>query len=77
MAFPSPQRLAELLRHLQRQTMRCQQELNIIKSPDVEYEERTMFVKSCIDECWERYDYLKSVKSIPNAGGNHQPWPGA
>ena len=57
MAFPSPQRLAELLRHLQRQTMRCQQELNIIKSPDVEYEERMMFVKFCIDECWERYDH--------------------
>lgn len=57
MAFPSPQRIVELLRHLQRQTMRCQQELNTIKSPDVEYEERATFIKSCIDECWDRYDH--------------------
>ncbi|KAK4073355.1 hypothetical protein Purlil1_13044 [Purpureocillium lilacinum] len=40
-----------------RQTMRCQQELNTIKSPDVEYEERATFIKSCIDECWDRYDH--------------------
>ncbi|UNI16721.1 hypothetical protein JDV02_003133 [Purpureocillium takamizusanense] len=56
MASLSPYRVFELLRHVQRQTMRCQQEAYAIKSPHVEYDEQKTFINACIDECWKKYD---------------------
>ncbi|KAJ6436209.1 hypothetical protein O9K51_11271 [Purpureocillium lavendulum] len=56
MASFSSHRVFELLQHVHRQTMRCQQEAHAIKSPHVEYDEQKTVINAYIDECWEKYD---------------------
>ena len=56
MAAPSLPPVSELLQQVQRETARCQQELDAVKSPAAEYDEQTAIIKSRIERCWKKYD---------------------
>ncbi|KAJ6436213.1 hypothetical protein O9K51_11275 [Purpureocillium lavendulum] len=56
MAAPSLPPVSELLQQVQRETARCQQELDAVKSPAAEYDEQTAIIKSRIEQCWKKYD---------------------